>query len=310
MPCNRGTISTIFTAMINDIAHLFFLIEVKIMRALNIRFSRRSSSQPFLSGDTFRSYANKFYESEGDFFEISDGDVVFVVTHMLDLFYENVMKSSCSKFTLITHNSDKNIHEIDCFENIVNSKNLKLWFAQNNVSNFPKIISIPIGLENRWWHKNGIISDFIKLRKINPKKKARILYGFNVHTNRSAREEALKVVNRLPLAEYIQANSRKYRELLSQYMFVISPPGNGIDCHRTWEALYLNVIPILVDKNLCNGFPNFPGLILNEWSDLYKIDERQLIQIYYEKIEILRTSDWLWSNYWQKKIGDSALFSY
>ncbi len=30
-----------------------------------------------------------------------------------------------------------------------------------------------------------------------------------------------------------------------QYSFWLSPRGNGIDCHRTWEALYLDVIPIV-----------------------------------------------------------------
>jgi hypothetical protein len=28
------------------------------------------------------------------------------------------------------------------------------------------------------------------------------------------------------------------------YSFVISPPGHGLDCHRTWEALALGCIPI------------------------------------------------------------------
>jgi hypothetical protein len=26
---------------------------------------------------------------------------------------------------------------------------------------------------------------------------------------------------------------------------MLSPPGNGIDCHRTWEILYLRRIPVL-----------------------------------------------------------------
>ncbi|CAF4378106.1 unnamed protein product, partial [Adineta steineri] len=31
-----------------------------------------------------------------------------------------------------------------------------------------------------------------------------------------------------------------------QYPFWLSPRGNGLDCHRTWEALYLDTIPIVL----------------------------------------------------------------
>jgi hypothetical protein len=35
---------------------------------------------------------------------------------------------------------------------------------------------------------------------------------------------------------------------MAQWRFCVSPPGNGIDCHRTWEALYLGVIPVVVSS--------------------------------------------------------------
>ena len=40
---------------------------------------------------------------------------------------------------------------------------------------------------------------------------------------------------------------------LSSYKFALSPEGNGIDCHRTWECLYLGVIPI-VKKSVALSF--------------------------------------------------------
>ena len=35
---------------------------------------------------------------------------------------------------------------------------------------------------------------------------------------------------------------------------VISPMGNGLDCHRTWEALYLGVIPLVRGSPALNTF--------------------------------------------------------
>ena len=38
------------------------------------------------------------------------------------------------------------------------------------------------------------------------------------------------------------------KELWAQYRkyrFGVSPRGNGLDCHRTWEMLYFGMIPIV-----------------------------------------------------------------
>jgi hypothetical protein len=41
----------------------------------------------------------------------------------------------------------------------------------------------------------------------------------------------------------------------SEVQFVLSPPGNGYDCHRTWEALALGAVPILfkAEKVMSSG---------------------------------------------------------
>ena len=51
-----------------------------------------------------------------------------------------------------------------------------------------------------------------------------------------------------------EADLHAYRQLLLRSKYVLSPPGNGPDCHRTWESIYLGAIPIV----LAIGF----GLIL------------------------------------------------
>jgi hypothetical protein len=41
----------------------------------------------------------------------------------------------------------------------------------------------------------------------------------------------------MPVEEYLSE--------LSEHHFVLSPEGNGLDCYRNYEAMYLGVIPIL-----------------------------------------------------------------
>ena len=36
----------------------------------------------------------------------------------------------------------------------------------------------------------------------------------------------------------------EYLRTLGQHRFVLSPRGNGLDAHRTWEALMVGTIPI------------------------------------------------------------------
>jgi len=54
----------------------------------------------------------------------------------------------------------------------------------------------------------------------------------------------------------------------AEYAFVISPHGNGLDCHRTWEALALGCIPIVKTSVLDPLFEGLPVKIVNQWSDI------------------------------------------
>jgi hypothetical protein len=55
---------------------------------------------------------------------------------------------------------------------------------------------------------------------------------------------------------------------MCKYSFVLSPFGNGYDCHRTWEALCLGAIPIVRAKHFKDLFADLPVLNVDEWSDV------------------------------------------
>lgn len=292
--------------ILKTLKNLKFNLEVFLFRAYNKKFLKRRSSTPFLSGDTFRTFATKTFEAINSKFIINEGDIIFVETHLLDDFYEEILVHSKKSFILITHNSDMSLSKVKNCKSIVENTLINRWYAQNNDIDNEKIISIPIGLENAWWHKNGIINDFVKLRRNNINKDLGIVYGFNIETNREARQKLFQLAIKHPLTVPVNANSREYRKALNKYMFVLSPPGNGIDCHRTWEALYLGVIPIVVNKSFYKKFPDFPGLSLDNWSELDEYDDDELRKIYFEKIKKIRTSDWLWASSWENKINSKC----
>jgi len=53
-----------------------------------------------------------------------------------------------------------------------------------------------------------------------------------------------------------------------QYKFMISPHGVGLDCYRTYEALFLGMIPVVTASTLDSAYVGLPVVILNNWSEL------------------------------------------
>jgi hypothetical protein len=88
----------------------------------------------------------------------------------------------------------------------------------------------------------------------------------------------------------------------TKYAFVGSPHGNGLDCHRTWEALCLGCIVIIKSSPLDDLYDGLPVLIMREWSCITEgvllntIEKYKCMDFYYEKLSL---------NYWMSKINDT-----
>ena len=54
----------------------------------------------------------------------------------------------------------------------------------------------------------------------------------------------------------------------TRYAFVVSPHGNGLDCHRTWESLALGNIVIVKRSPLDPLYAGLPVVIVSQWSEI------------------------------------------
>lgn len=96
----------------------------------------------------------------------------------------------------------------------------------------------------------------------------------------------------------------------SRYRFGISPPGNGWDCFRTYELLYLGVIPIIEERDpesrrLFEGLPVVHMPSLNSAPDLESFTAAIQDSINeQEQQQSLTASGWerLFLAYWRRKI--------
>jgi hypothetical protein len=280
-----------------------YKIEGKAFRIANRALRAHPSSWPYISGDAFRALADHVLDadSEIDPRDVRTGDLVMVAAHELPRFAREALPGIEGRFVLLTHNSDWNIDASRM--GLADDPRVARWFAQNCLCEHPKIVNIPIGLENRWRHNNGITGDYRALEGKAVAKRARILYGFSVGTNEKERAPALESLRRAKGAdECVWTNSRSYRRTLNGYCFVASPPGNGVDCHRTWEALYLGTVPIVKRSALYEGFPWLPALAIDDWKEIEDLDEQRLRDLYRELSVPPRRLEPLWMGYWSAAI--------
>ena len=87
-------------------------------------------------------------------------------------------------------------------------------------------------------------------------------------------------------------------------MFIISPPGNGIDTHRVWETIYAGSYPV-VEKSLCmNSFNEYPIIFVDNLSKI-TLDQIKSLKNNLNKFD----SEILKVNYWMKKIDRNRVIS-
>jgi hypothetical protein len=283
-----------------------FRLESELFKGWYSFSKGRPSSRPFVSGDSFRSLADHIEEPGSRIYpkSVRRGDIVFVQASELARFEESILPSVSKPFILLTHNGDLNIGQR--FSRLADDEKVLHWFAQNLVFRHPKLTAVPIGLENRSLHSHGVIRDFVRLAKRRSRRFNRILYGFTIENNPAERLPAAESLKASAQADFTsRLNSRKYRQLLNQYGFVASPPGNGVDCHRTWEALYLGVVPILKRSPFYSFFPDLPALFVDDWKEITHWDDEFLTKSRAILCPRIESTPYLRFDYWRGLIQEA-----
>ena len=95
---------------------------------------------------------------------------------------------------------------------------------------------------------------------------------------------------------------REYLMTLGQHRFVLSPRGNGLDAHRTWEALLVGTIPIVRSSALNPLYERLPVLIVRDWSDVTPALLRRFLATY-EVRKPFYHYERLFADYWLGQIA-------
>jgi len=263
-------------------------------------------SFPFISGDSYF-FACQFYFSSGEIRKVPSRvgrtqkhkSIFLSVSEVSDFafFLNEFPLEDFSQHSLVLHNGDEAI-SLGLLEKL--ASRVRVIYGVNLSSRNESLIPIPIGLENKKYFTNGIPGDFKKQINSNlshrEDRKILLLQSFSNNTNELERQSCAEVALGLRATRLAGATPKQYRAALSQSRFVLSPAGNGNDCHRTWEAMYLGAIPIVRRVHWPFVDLQLPVLVVDEWRDLLAQD--------LEKFTVPYNPDWdkdFWDSFYNEE---------
>lgn len=255
------------------------------------------------------------------FLNMYPNSILYVCAPALPGFVKKILPTISVPFKLITNNSDYTIPNDFQAESDILLKNPYLvhWFVQNCTLTHDKITRIPIGMDYHSLHieppklkfisaamNSGILhrngwgickpakrqeQDLIQIKhKAKPfwerqlKAYANFHFAMGMGHGKQDRPDAYKSLPKdLIYYEPTKAHRNTCWEKMIQHAFVVSPHGNGLDCHRTWEALALGCIPIVKTSGLDPLFDDLPVWIVQTWSDVTQDTMKQKIEEFRNK---------------------------
>jgi hypothetical protein len=216
------------------------------------------------------------------------GGSIYVCTEALNDFSKQLQPRISVPFTLVSGDSDLTVDPAalgaEVCEAILDHPCLQAWYAQNCCMTHPKLCRLPIGLDyhslsegNIFWGvttSSPVAQEFqlletlarsVELERRQPRAYCSWLASRDRGDRRDCFERIDKSVCFLELPRIPRASSWARQ---TEFAFVVSPQGNGPDCHRTWEALVLGCIPIVKRSPVCDLFADLPVLIVDDWAEV------------------------------------------
>ena len=253
-------------------------------------------------------------------FQKFTGNTFYICSAAIPYFVAHVFPSIQTPFRLVTGDCDEScpsdlFPSRDHFLAFIEDTRVISWWSQNCIeTGHPKLKQMPIGQDyhtlshgdHSWGpgsspKKQEQLLDAIR-EKAAPFWERKCMAHANFHFSMTTkfaydRHDAL---NQIPRELVYYETERCWRiqtwKSQSEYAFVVSPHGNGLDCHRTWEALCLGCIPIMKTSDLDPMFEGLPVLIVKQWSDVTKELMERTVEEYKTrefKMEKLLLSYWM-----------------
>lgn len=282
----------------------------------------------------FKNYHEIKFSKEA-FQAIKEGDLVWIRCKEFPMFCKQIFPELKHSIILLIADGDQSFpsalyHEID-IETLLESNKILHVFAQNCDYKGPstKISHFPIGIDFHtiayrasYWGEVGSPQDQESilneiLTQLKPTYLRKVGAFVDFHHADSIREgdcrrylelgeDRTSIFNQLKATSLIAYDKKMRRSDLwrkkGEYAFSISPHGNGLDCHRTWEDLALGCIVIVKTSVLDPLYEGLPVVIVKDWSEVNEANLKQWLQQYGDAFTNPAYREKLTNSYWLKKV--------
>lgn len=268
---------------------------------------------------------------------IKKGDIVWIKCCFIPEFCKRILPTLNQPIIVIVADGDESFPsecgDMHAAEQLINNPYIVHIFAQNNDYRGPsnKISSIPIGIDlhtvayknvNGGWGQIGtpkqqeeqLNTILSSLKPTNQRRKKAFvdfqhsdtLRGGYLYRYKKCGEDRISIFRHIQSTGLIEYGSWMPRATLwrtkGEYAFSISPHGNGLDCHRTWEDLLLGCIVIVKTSALDVLYKDLPVVIIKDWSEITKENMDLWLAQYGDAFINPKYREKLTSAYWHAKI--------
>ena len=220
-------------------------------------------------------------------------------------------------YAMNCHDSSSSISSSSSSSSLSSSSSSSSSSPGNDPLNEPpsdRFHCLPLGL-SQWWNQRGELHSFAMrttrhwkdgIPWIPAKEKTyTLLSSFNVESNVEKRKTIydLTCTREGQLAGISaclkESDIQRHYDNVRRSKFVVSPMGNGPDCYRTWEALYLGAYVIVETSFQDSLYVGLPVLIVQKWTDITKELLDQTFDVFQRtRFDYRRLFIW----YWQREI--------
>jgi hypothetical protein len=190
-------------------------------------------------------------------------------------------------YLLLSDTADEGITHAPPVDALLAAPTLRHWWAcDNEVLDSPKLDSLPLGVMDSFelgeegrpqsvaFHANvsAYLATLLAAHD-QPKAGWLMMQMSETHAERHRVRATFgrgwgngevrltpEATGKLAVGEYLMA--------LGRHRFVLSPRGNGLDAHRTWEALLVGTVPVVRSSALNPLYARLPVLIVRDWAEL------------------------------------------
>jgi hypothetical protein len=268
---------------------------------------------------------------------IADCELVWVRLTWIKSFIEQVLPIVNAKFVLVTGDSDHSVPSALQYEAalILRSPNVLCWYTQNYDGSdlSGRMSGMPIGIdfhtlsERPFWDEaqSSPVAQEEELKSIRdtlPPTGDRIpmvyidfacqakptgpLVGTELGQERRLIVDRLRT-NPLVFCQSCPLPRSQMWRKRGEYAFVVSPHGDGLDCHRTWEALALGHIVIAPSCSLNPLYAGLPVPQVRNWNEITPEKLKLWLSMYSDNTWV---QGQLMSRYWEQRIRAVAEFQF